>query len=460
MRDADDQPIVDPHAPAGRSALQRSQATQPSMLPPDARPRTVLVVGAGGFIGGFIAAALRDAGWRVLRGVRDARAADDRACDLSTMTTPAQWLPLLDGVDAVVNAAGILRERRQQSFESIHLHAPIALARACIAGGVVRLVQVSAIGRPEDSEFIASKHRADEALLALPLEVVVLRPSVVYSASGAYGGTSLLRALAALPGALVLPGDGRWLLQPVAAEDLAEITVRALEQPARGLFEVGGPEALSLRDYQLRWRRWFGLSAGPILRMPQWLISLAAEVGEMLGRGPMGRSTWRMLRAGNVTGSDAGARLQAAFGFTPRALDGALASRACQVQDRWHAQIALLREPLRIGVVLLFLLSAWAGFATPAAQIEQIAEGSLLAQLAPVTLARVAGGIDMLLAAGLLLRWREREMVAAMLLLVLGYTLAFGIALPAAWLDPLGGLAKNLVILPALALLWVIVKER
>jgi hypothetical protein len=43
---------------------------------------------------------------------------------------------------------------------------------------------------------------------------------------------------------------------------------------------------------------------------------------------------------------------------------------------------------------------------------------------------------------------------------VLAYTLAFGIALPAAWLDPLGGLAKNLVVLPALAILWVLVERR
>ena len=44
--------------------------------------------------------------------------------------------------------------------------------------------------------------------------------------------------------------------------------------------------------------------------------------------------------------------------------------------------------------------------------------------------------------------------------LVLVYSLVFGIALPALWLDPLGGLAKNLVILPALAVLWVLSERR
>jgi hypothetical protein len=97
---------------------------------------------------------------------------------------------------------------------------------------------------------------------------------------------------------------------------------------------------------------------------------------------------------------------------------------------------------------------------TPAADIESMVQGTVLASLAPVELARAAGGIDLLLAAGLLSgRW-PRLTLSAMTLLVLGYTLVFGSAMPAMWLDPLGGLAKNLVVLPALAMLWVLLEPR
>ena len=106
------------------------------------------------------------------------------------------------------------------------------------------------------------------------------------------------------------------------------------------------------------------------------------------------------------------------------------------------------------------LLSAWAGFATPAAQIEALAAGSPLAALAPVALARATAGLDLLLAAWLLIGWRPRPCIALMLLSVLAYTLVFGALLPALWLDPLGGLAKNLALLPALAVLWVLVDRR
>lgn len=425
--------------------------------------KKVLVLGARGFLGGHIVVALRRAGWDVRCGVRAGAApqADECIGDVASMTTPAAWRPLLEGIDAVVNVAGILRERGRQRFDRIHHDGPIALAQACVEAGVRRFVQISALGEPDDGEFIASKHRFDQALLQLPLAAIVLRPSVVYSTAGSYGGTSLLRALAAVPGVLPLPGDGRWRIQPVAAEDLAELVLRALaSRDFVGVFEVGGPHAMTLLDYQRDWRRWLGLPTARVLHAPERLVSLAVQLGERFGVGPMGLTTWRMLKRGNVTTPQAHARLEAAFGFAPRALAEVHASRPSQVQDRWHAQLHLLAPLLRMGVVALFLLSAWVGFFTPAAQVEALMSDSLLAGMAPVALARLGAAFDLLLGAGLLAGWRSRGVLAAMLVLVLAYTLVFGSAMPVAWLDPLGGLAKNLVILPALAVLWVLADRR
>ena len=50
--------------------------------------------------------------------------------------------------------------------------------------------------------------------------------------------------------------------------------------------------------------------------------------------------------------------------------------------------------------------------------------------------------------------------VLAMLICALAYLLAFGVTKPALLLDPLGGLLKNVVLIPALALLWVLADRR
>ncbi|MFN7784167.1 MAG: SDR family oxidoreductase [Lysobacterales bacterium] len=423
--------------------------------------RTALITGAHGFLAGFIIAALRARGWRVIRGVRSLpSASDERHCDFAQAQNITDWRALLDGVDAVINVAGILRETPTQSFEAIHHTGPLALARACVAHGVCDFVQISALGDPADGEFIASKHRFDAALLALELRAVVLRPSIVYTPRGSYGGTSLLRALSALPVAVPLPGTGAWPVQPLAAEDLGELVAAALEGEQRGVFEVGCERPMSLRDYLLHWRAWLRIPGTRTLLTPLWAVNAAVALGERLGVGPMGQTMWRMLKRGNVCAPDAHARLRETFGTAPRDLEAVLAQAPSQVQDRWQAQLYLLAPVLRWMVILLCLISAWAGFATPAAQIEAMSSGSLLAQLEPVALARFAGGVDLVLALWLASGWRSRAAVASTLLLVLGYTLAFGALVPALWLDPLGGLAKNLVLLPALAVLWVLSDRR
>jgi uncharacterized protein YbjT (DUF2867 family) len=399
----------------------------------------------------------------VLRGVRArsrALAADERECDLQRLLTPESWLPLLAGVDAVVNAAGILREEGGQTFATIHLNEPLALARACVEQRVQCFVQISALGLQEDGEFVASKHRFDHALLELPLRSVILRPSVVYAISGSYGGTSLLRALAAFPAALLLPGDGRWLIQPVAVEDLADLAARALESEASGVYEVGGPERMTLREYQQAWRQWLRIPGARDIFTPAGCVSLLVRFWETVGSGPVGETMWRMLRRGNVTADGESARVRRDFGATPRRLQEVLASAPSQVQDRWQAQLYFLAPALRLGVAVLCLISAWVGWTTPAAEIERLASGSMLGAMEPAAIARSAAALDLILGLWLLLGSRLRAAIAATMALVLGYTLVFGVALPALWLDPLGGLAKNLVILPALAVLWVLSERR
>ena len=434
-----------------------------SLPPAPVSAGTVLVLGGNGFIAGHVIAALRGDGWRVLRGIRDPGRPlhdDERICDFTAMTAPEDWRDALAGVDAVVNAAGILRETGRQTFDAIHVDAPLALARACVDAGVRRFVQVSSVGDPADGAFVASKHRFDAALLALPLASVVLRPALVYSPAGSYGGTSLLRALAALPFGVLVPGDGLWPQQPVAAEDLGVLVARAVAGEACGTFDVGGPQRLSLRDYLLAWRRWLRLPGARVWRVPAGLVGLGVALGEIVGSGPIGGTTWRMLRRGVVASDDALPRLRDAFGFEPRSLDAVLAAHPAQVQDRWHARLYPVAPLLKAGVVALWLLSAWAGFATPAADIEHLAAGSPLADAMPVALARGGAGLDLVLGLWLASGWRPRACLALMLASVLAYTLAFGLLLPGQWLDPLGGLAKNLVVLPALAALWVLSDRR
>ncbi|MDR2012704.1 MAG: NAD-dependent epimerase/dehydratase family protein [Rhodanobacter sp.] len=430
----------------------------------------VLVTGAHGFIGSHILAALIDAGHEVVCAVRKQRARADRhfsalpvvVCDMARDVDTATWLPRLAGIDALVNCAGILRERPGESFENVHVAVPRALFMACAAAGVRRVVHISALGNAADGEFIASKHRGDTVLTALPLDAIVLRPSLVYSLRGSYGGTSLLRAMAALPGMLLLPGDGAQLLQPIAAEDLGTCVVAALTQPMSGseVIELCGPAVMTLAQYLRQWRAWLGLRPAREIHVPRTLVRMVSVVAERFGHGPLGETMRRMLDRGNVASPDAFAQIQARLGVQPHALSERLLATPAQTQDRQHARLYFWLPTLRTAMALLWIASGLTGLLLPTAALQAATQGGLFSPASAVVLGRAAGVIDSVLGIACLTGWRPRWVLAAMLVMLAAYTLGVGILWPRHWLDPLGGLIKNIPLFATLVLLLAAQERR
>lgn len=425
----------------------------------------VLVLGALGFIGRAIVAALLADGHQVLAGVRAGRMSelpagvDGIAVDLERDGDPALWLPRLAGVDAVVNAAGLLKGN-DAKLDAVHRQAPLALARAAAELCLRRLVQISALGDPADGAFIASKHAGDAAVLDCALPVTVLRPSLVYALAGSYGGSSLLRALAAAPGVLPVPGRGRQPVQPVHARDLAAVVVAALDAPAgqRGVWTVVGPESMTIVDFLRALRRWMRFAPAWTLPVPLTLLKVAGAVAES-GEGPLGRALVRMVARGNAGSAEDYDRLARDFGQSPHTLTHWMAQEPSQVQDRWHARLYPLAPVLRIALGLLCLLSAIAGFAQSPAQISALAAPLGWPDALAWTMGYAGSTLDAVLGGMLLCQWRALLAARLLLALVIAYTAVLGLGLPLLWLDPWGGLAKNLVVLPAICV-WLVLSDR
>lgn len=226
----------------------------------------VLLTGASGFIGRNVAQAL------VVQGHTVQPVSRRHGLDMGRLLQPADWLPLLDGVDAVVNAAGIICQTRQQRFEQLHTQAPVALFQACARRGAFavapRVVQLSALGADSTActAFHRSKHAADQALLALPLAATVLRPSLVYGRGGT-SATWLMR-LARLPW-LPVPDLGPSRIQPVHVSDVVAAVLQALARPAGPApLDVVGRQAFTLAGWLQVLRAAQGLPPARLLRVP------------------------------------------------------------------------------------------------------------------------------------------------------------------------------------------------
>ena len=425
----------------------------------------ILLLGAAGFIGRELFAALSARGHRVVPAVRDSSAAPafsvERpvAVDLNRDTRPEAWLPRLAGIDAVVNCAGILQGTRTQSIAAIHRDAPIALFKACEAAGVRRVVQVSAISaeRAAGTEYAATKLAADDFLRGTSLEWAVVRPSLVYM-RGAYGGTALFRAMAATPFAITVPGDGSQQFQPVHVDDVTRVVLLALESDrlVRQTVDPVGSQPIALRAILEDYRRWLGLAPARVIHAPMTLVRFACAVGDRIG-GPLNTTALRQLEHGNTGDVEAFTR---ATGIVPREWKAALAAEPAHLQDRWHARIYFVRPILRFTLAFLWLISAVAGVLELRGWAVLLASQTPLAFGTALCILGLACLVDVAVALLILRRWKPPALAAAQVALIAAYSAVATLLWPSLWLEPLGPLFKNVPIAAAALALGAIEEER
>ncbi len=211
----------------------------------------------------------------------------------------------LEGADAAINLIGILNERGSDGsgFRKAHVELTRSLVESCIATGVARLLQMSALRAGEGaSHYLKTRGEADRIVQASPLAWTIFRPSVIFGPGDGlfFRFASLLRIAPVLP--LARAGA---MFQPVYVGDVAEAFARALVHPrtAGQVFELGGPRSIALGEL-VRWtarmtgrRRW-------IIGLPDPLGALQARVGEWLPGKPISRDNFRSLGTDSIARSD------------------------------------------------------------------------------------------------------------------------------------------------------------
>jgi uncharacterized protein YbjT (DUF2867 family) len=272
------------------------------------------VFGGSGFIGRYVVRVLARAGKTVRVAVRDTEA----ALFLKTAGSIGQVVPLhapvtddaavrraVAGADWVVNLVGVLTESRAASFQAIHVDAAARVASAAAAGGVSRLVHVSAIGADPaaSSKYASSKGQGEQAVRAAFPGATILRPSIVFGPEDDFFNrfASMARMLPFMP---VIEGATR--MQPVYAGDVAAAALAALrsEDAAGKTYELGGPKAWLFVDLLAYILKVTGRDLS-LVNMPVALTRLQAFVLEMLPGKILTRDQLKMLARDNVVASHA-----------------------------------------------------------------------------------------------------------------------------------------------------------
>ncbi|MBV8394413.1 MAG: NAD(P)-dependent oxidoreductase [Alphaproteobacteria bacterium] len=286
--------------------------------------KRIAVTGATGFVGPHLVAALARRGWTVRLLIRkwsplpslSGVAAEIVFGDLADR---ASLRSLVDGADAVIHAAGLIKARRPQDFAAINRDGT-ALLSSLAPDALFLLLSSFAAREPQLSAYAASKRAAEEAIQTRTGPWLAVRAPAVY---GPGDRETLAYFKAAARGIAPEPAVSGARLALLHVEDLVEGLALALERPVdAGIYEIddGRQGGYGYSDMAEAAGLALGRRARRV-RLPRYLMAAVAAGSETLQTlgGPA-----RILTAGKVaeifhsdwSGHDR--RLAATIGFVPR----------------------------------------------------------------------------------------------------------------------------------------------
>ncbi|AFH40093.1 complex I NDUFA9 subunit family protein [Thermus thermophilus] len=258
----------------------------------------VFVVGGTGFVGQEVVRLLLARGHTPLVLARRSRPLPEGA--VLVEGDIAREVPDLEGVEAAIYLAGIIRERGQ-TFRAVHVEGVRNLLRAMERAGVGRLLHMSALGaRPEaPSRYHRTKAEGEALVRQSGLSHAIFRPSLIFGPGDEFFG-GVLRGLVCTPLPFVpLIGDGSFPFRPVYVGDVAEVFVGALERGLEGIYDLVGPKEYTFRELLQLVMEVLGRRK-PFLSLPLWLMDRLVPLLSPLPFSPLTLDQYLMLKEGNT----------------------------------------------------------------------------------------------------------------------------------------------------------------
>ncbi|RXT48438.1 SDR family oxidoreductase [Bradyrhizobium betae] len=433
--------------------------------------RTILVLGASGLIGRFVTDDLRARGFQVVgvaRSLSPAQSMNALDIELPILSLDAVALMHLlnkHAVDIVVNCLGVLQDGPGSDTNAVHRDFVARLLQAIgDSGRAIRLVHISIPGAADADRtaFSTTKREAERLIAASGVPHAILRPGFVVAPS-AYGGSAMLRALAAFP--LDLPDkEMATPFQPVAIEDVADTIARLAARDADDVsvkavtWDLMQAEPVTMAGVIKQFRLAFGTDGWPRLAMPSFILDLGAKIGDLantLGWMPPMRTTAIAELRRGVTG-DPTAWI-AATGIAPKALAETIGRHPATIQDKWFARLFLIKALIVASLVAFWLVSGFIALFIS----YRAAAGILMAHNFPAALVDpVTIGTSLMdMSIGVLIAFRRTAAIGliAGIFASLGYMFGAAILTPDLWIEPLGALVKTgpAIVLMLVALLML-----
>lgn len=241
-----------------------------------------VVTGAFGYTGRYITRRLLDMGERVktITGHpgRPNPFGDDVSVGPFNFDQPAELVKSLEGASTLYNTYWVRFGYEETTFYQA-VRNTLTLFSAAQEAGVCRIVHVSITNPDENSPLPYFKGKAilENALKESGLSHAIIRPTVIFGREDILVN-NIAWFLRKFP-IFAVPGSGKYRLQPIYVEDMAQIVVEAGHQDTNTVIDAVGPEAYAYEHLV----RLIAESVGSRARIIHVAPSVALLLAKILG---------------------------------------------------------------------------------------------------------------------------------------------------------------------------------
>jgi len=213
--------------------------------------RGIVVTGANGFVGKNLRNFLHKNKINVL-GVsrKNFRKHASEVKITSTNLLEPKLQTTLKNYDALVHLIGIGRQSPKSTFEEINLYLTKNVIKACKNAGIKKIIFISGLGvsRSNKSDYFVSKYKAEREIINSGLDYTIFRASYILGKTD-YLTKALSKQMKI--GVIIIPGSGKYRLQPIFVLDVAKIILEANNEKklSKKILDLVGPQNMSFEDF-------------------------------------------------------------------------------------------------------------------------------------------------------------------------------------------------------------------
>jgi len=165
------------------------------------------------------------------------------------LAEPGPWQQQLEGCTHLVAAHAQIGGLHHEEFVRNNVQATERLLEAALRGGVGYIVNISSsvVNSLAVDDYTETKKAQEALTLASGIKQVVLRPTLMFGWFDRKHVGWLARFMQKVP-VFPVPGDGRYLRQPLYAGDFSAIVDSSLRNEITGAYNITGQERIDYID--------------------------------------------------------------------------------------------------------------------------------------------------------------------------------------------------------------------